>query len=291
MPCVLIARINLSAMNIQILYADTGNVSFALYGFFIVITVIAMVFGMRQIANGRIPADRLEKMIDLFKYAIVSTAIATTTLIVSNLFKEREQDVKELEYFDKYANDVKSANNVLARLQLSKYFSIVAPEGEMKSAWRSYYDTVKSEYAEYIRTLGVDSQKARARQIVEIAEGSLVDAGSAGMLHSERFVVNANPDVADARSLEREGFLALRREDYAGAARLFTKSENAYNGFHSVYELAKLLRNNATAMQKDSIVKREILKSINDKYSGYAPGEVQTWLQKVTLKNSKALTR
>jgi hypothetical protein len=66
-------------------------------------------------------------MIDLFKYTIVSVAIATVSLVISDLFKERDQDVKELEYFDKYVEDVKKADGILERFQLSKYLSIVAP--------------------------------------------------------------------------------------------------------------------------------------------------------------------
>jgi hypothetical protein len=73
--------------------SNTGHVSFILYGLFIVITIAGMAIALYHIRRGIIPTDRLEKMIELFKYAIVTTAIATTTLIVSDLFKEREQDV------------------------------------------------------------------------------------------------------------------------------------------------------------------------------------------------------
>lgn len=130
--------------------ANTGTISFLLYGIFILITVVALIIAYYQIKKGEIPAEKLDKMIELFKYAIVTTAISTVTLVVADLFKEREQDIKELEYFDKYVEDVKKVDGIRERLQLSKYLSIVAPSGEMKKSWEKYYEIVKEEYEEYL---------------------------------------------------------------------------------------------------------------------------------------------
>ena len=130
---------------------NTGRVSFLFYGLFIVITVVAMVVAYRVILKGKIPADKLEKMIELFKYAIVTVAIGTVTLIVSDLFKEREQDVKEIEYFGKYVDEVENVDGIAKRFLLSRYFSIVAPSGPLQEAWRAYYDTTKIEYEKYLQ--------------------------------------------------------------------------------------------------------------------------------------------
>lgn len=270
------------------LLSSTGNLSFALYGFFIVLTVVAMVVAFRQIMKGTIPADKLDKMIDLFKYAIVSTAIATTTLIVSNLFKEREQDVKELEYFDKYAGDVKLADNILVRLQLSKYFSIVAPEGDMKTSWKTYYDTVVDEYARYLSAKGVDSSKKTMDKLIIDAAESPLASSSLSVRPSDRFVVNnTSPDLKTAAEEEQAGYKLLMNGDYDKAAAAFTRSENAKNQYHASYELARLLRTNATAMSKDARVRAEVLKEIEEKYSGYASAEVRAWLKAESVKSEK----
>jgi|GEM_PF-1135312 len=133
------------------MFANTGTVSFVLYGIFIAITVIALFVAFYIILKGKVDTAKLDKMIELFKYAIVSVAIATITLVVSDMFKEREQDVKELEYFDRYVDDVEKVDGIEQRFQLSKYLSIVAPSGELKQSWSSYHDTIKIEYAEYLR--------------------------------------------------------------------------------------------------------------------------------------------
>ncbi len=130
---------------------NTGTISFILYGIFILIAILGLFFAIYAIKKGDIPLDKLDKMIDLSKYTIVSVAIATVTLIISNLFREREQDVKELEYFDKYVQDVKKVDGIQERFQLSKYLSIVAPSGDLKKSWKDYHDTLKIEYQEYIK--------------------------------------------------------------------------------------------------------------------------------------------
>ncbi|WP_298119099.1 SPOR domain-containing protein [Flavobacterium sp.] len=134
---------------------NTGTASFILYGFFMLISIIAMILAFIYMKKDIISSEKLDKMIELFKYTIVSTCIATVTLVVSNLFKERDQDIKELEYFDKYVTDIKKADGVYERWQLSKYLSIVSPSGELRKSWEQYYSIVDKEYTEYLNLKNV----------------------------------------------------------------------------------------------------------------------------------------
>lgn len=132
------------------MFSNTGTVSFFLYGFFVLLGLTSIFIAYRLIKKSNLEPDKLDKFLDYFKWVIITLAVSTVTLIISDLFKEREQDVKELEYFDKYVNDVKNQENPLARLQLAKYLSIVAPSGDMKISWTNYYDSIQKEYDEYL---------------------------------------------------------------------------------------------------------------------------------------------
>ncbi len=227
---------------------DTGTISFLLYGVFILITIVAMVFAFKQIKNGTIETEKLDKMIELFKYVIVSTAIATVTLVVSDLFKERDQDVKELEYFDKYVVDVKKVDNIQERLQLSKYLSIVAPSGELKKSWTIYYDTVKVEYEEYLANLTIkkaldaiehptDKQIAdgiKVEEKINIANSPLAasDNNSSQELKSNKMT---------ASDFEKLGFENLRNKDYEKAKENFNSSYEIFPKLHNVDEINRLL--------------------------------------------------
>ncbi len=117
-----------------------------------------------HIRKGDIASEKLDKMIDLFKYAIVSTALATVGLMIGNLYRERDQDIKELEYFDKYVNDVRKVGGIKERLQLTKYLSIVAPHGAIKKSWSNYYKEVKREHEEYLKLKSAEDSIESIRQ-------------------------------------------------------------------------------------------------------------------------------
>lgn len=228
------------------MFSNTGTISFVLYGIFVVLTIVAMIVAFYFIKKGNIEEVKLEKMISLFKYSIVSVAIATVSLVVSDLFREREQDVKELEYFDKYVEDVKKADGIQERYQLSKYLSIVAPSGELKDSWREYYDTVKIEYQEYLNLLKekkkLDTIKNPNEEEQRQKENlnDEINKKEAPLVSYRKSTLN---DLSAAEHYEMLGFNYLLEKDVINAINSFVKSENAYNEYHQVYEISKYLRN------------------------------------------------
>lgn len=236
--------------------ANTGTISFLLYGVLIFITLAAMFIAIYYIKKD-IDLSKLAAMTDLFKYGIASIAITTTTLIVSDLFKEREQDVKELEYFDKYTDDVKLANGISVRYELSKYLSIVAPSGELKKSWKNYYDIIKPEYESYIsdkkKQIQLDTIKNPTKEQVnkydslklkiELQETPLVSLNA---------VSKPSKDYNLANEWENKGFNYLIAKDVNAAIKAFDESEKAYNGYHQVYEISRYLKNNTLLLNSNS---------------------------------------
>jgi hypothetical protein len=235
--------------------ANTGTVSFVLYGIFIVITITGMIVAFRMIIKGTVTDPKLDKLIELFKYSIVTVAIATVTLIISDLFKEREQDVKELEYFDKYVQDVKNVDGIKQRLQLSKYLSIVAPSGQMHDAWQRYWDSTKVEYQEYTKQMAEKQKldtvaKPTAKQLLR--KEQLVAAIAQKESPLATYSTNISTDFGTARDLETKGFDYLLKKDLANAINSFISSENAYNKYHQVYEIANYLTANKAKLGDSS---------------------------------------
>lgn len=231
--------------------SNIGLVSFLLYGIFILITLVAMIIAFRIIQKDIIAADKLDKIIDLFKYSVFSVAIATTTLIVSNLFKEREQDVKELEYFDKYADDVKKVDGIQERFQLSKYLSIVAPSGELKNSWREYFDSTKLEYQEYLKLKAekqvLDSIKnPTSRQIIQKQQISETIKQKESPLVS--YKKSDRKDFMTAQILESKGYNFLFNKKIVDANNAFVESENFANQYHQVYEISQYLKKNIVTL-------------------------------------------
>ncbi len=130
--------------------ANTGTVSLILYTVLIVLSITGMFYLFNYIRREETDA-KTGRVIDLFKTVIITTAFSTVALIITDLFKERQQDLNELAYFDKYVSDVKKADGIYERRQLARYFSIVSPNGEMKKSWKNYADSIEPEYKEYLR--------------------------------------------------------------------------------------------------------------------------------------------
>ncbi|KQT18347.1 hypothetical protein ASG31_06360 [Chryseobacterium sp. Leaf404] len=130
------------------MFKNTANLSLFLYGFFVFVGVISILLVYRIIRNKTFEIEQIDKFLDYFKWVIVTLAISSVTLIISDLFKERDQDIKEVQYFDKYINQVKNQDSIETRYQFVRYLATVAPSGYMKESWENYYDSIKKDYRE-----------------------------------------------------------------------------------------------------------------------------------------------
>ena len=229
-----------SNQTFTIMTFDTGTTSFLLYGIFIIIAIVGLAVSFNIIKKGTIEPAKFDKILDLFKYTIVTVGIATVTLIISDLFKEREQTVKELEYFDKYVQDVRKVDSIMPRLQVARYLSIVAPSGPIKKSWQQYYDSTKADYTALLK------DKA-AKKILDAVQKPTVEQQkekeslTASIKLAESPLSASGNDLTAARSWEEQGFQYLLQKDVTNAINCFVKSENAYRTYHQVYEISRYL--------------------------------------------------
>lgn len=83
-----------------------------------------------------------------------------------------------------------------------------------------------------------------------------------------------------ASQREREGFEHLIAGKYDDAIKAFQASEDAYNSYHQVYELAKLLRSRRQDLN-DENKRKEVFQVIVDKHSYGAPSDLLNQLKKM----------
>lgn len=263
---------------------NTGNVALVLYGVLILGTIASLFLVFRIILKGKIDEGKLNLMVDLFKYAIVSVAIATTTMIISDLFKEREQDVKELEYFGTYVEDIKNADGIVQRYQLSKYLAIVAPSGELKKSWERYFDSVRIEYNEYLR----DRER---KQLLDTIVNPSPEVLFEKFQLDEKILMKEQPlqpgnNLSAASYYESLGFEKLLAGDVKASIENFKKSETAFNGFHNSYEISRYLSNNQNQLIDTTSNQWQIaLKKIQEDYSYGMPPRFKDRLKKMSSGN------
>lgn len=137
---------------------NTGAISLILYGVFILITLLGMLLAFYYIKKGSIEPLKLDKIIELFKYSIVTTAIETVTLIITDLFKERDYDKNEMIAFNEYIPYVIDTTGTIdKKINFCRFFSAVTPKGELKDGWITYALYLENEKAK-INTISKNSK-------------------------------------------------------------------------------------------------------------------------------------
>ena len=79
--------------------------------------------------------------------------------------------------------------------------------------------------------------------------------------------------LATAKEKEREGFQDLIEGNYDEAIKSFQESEDSFNSYNNVYEIAKLLKDNKARLA-DPAAKKEVFKTIVNKHSYGAPPDL-----------------
>jgi len=148
------------------MFTNTGNLSFYLGIGFIFSAFIGLLIAYRLI-KGSMETARVEKIIDLGKWFIASVAIVVGATIIADNFKEREQDIKEFEVFDKYVSTITEADGVEKRWQLAEYFSIVSPDGELRRSWERYKKVVEERRDDYLASKKKLEELAKIEQPTE----------------------------------------------------------------------------------------------------------------------------
>jgi hypothetical protein len=128
--------------------SNTGNMSLWLSVFFILISLSGIIVIFLIIKNKSIENENIDKIIELGKWFIASVAITLSASIVNDGFRERDQDLKEMDVFDKYVDTVLQAKGIETIKLLCEYFSSVSPDGPIKTSWKDYEKKIDGHIAE-----------------------------------------------------------------------------------------------------------------------------------------------
>ncbi len=95
--------------------------------------------------------QRLKFWIDFMKWFIVSVALVVVTTIIDWGFRDREAGLAELKFYDRYVTNLVVLNpSPVQKRQLALYFSTVTPSEKLRERWQVYYDSLYSDYIDYI---------------------------------------------------------------------------------------------------------------------------------------------
>ncbi|KQS92217.1 hypothetical protein [Chryseobacterium sp. Leaf394] len=242
------------------MFTDNINLSLWLCGFFI-FTIILSVFVIFRIVKIKSnETEQSDKLIDLLKWLIGTVGITVITFIINWGFKDREQGMSEILQYDKYATELIVLNdNPVKRRMLSQFFANVTPSEKLKNGWKEYYVITDKEYQKFMEDLKQKEKNLESLQSKDSVERNQRDKSIIQKLEKEiqekkdqinkplvipNFSKSTDKNLQLASQYEDLGFNSLLSRDLNNAIVYFTLSENNYNSYHNVYDIAKLLKDN-----------------------------------------------
>ncbi len=132
-----------------------------------------------------------------------------------------------------------------------------------------------------------ESQSPQLKAVAAEAGRILADARQSnqraleGLRATEAIGSQPGRNPALAAQKEREGFEKLIAGDYDGAAQAFQAAEDASHGYHSVYELARLVRSKRADLD-DPAKRKEVFRTIVTKHSFGAPADLINKLREMS---------
>ena len=170
------------------MFTNTGTLSFWLGISFIILAIIWLVIISFRIAKKHDQIPETEKLIEVGKWFFVSVAIVLGSAIVSDAFKERDQDVKEIEVFNKHVATITKADGIEERWLLTEYFASVAPAGGLQTSWVKYEQKLWPQVENYRK------EKARKEELEQLKKENVALTAEQVKEHAELTVSTAKQE-------------------------------------------------------------------------------------------------
>lgn len=272
--------------------------------------------------------EKYKLKLNFIKWIVGTVGLTLIATIIKWGFDDRKQGISEVDFYNRYATELLVLNeNPVKKRMLAQYFMNVIPSCKLKKGWQDYFIMVDSEYVFLKEEIGnkeklydkLDSiliVKKESKSLTKMEESRIerqlnklkeemaqykeyykdyrIPANSltsplSESLPSTHFVKNNNADIISAEKFEREGFELLLIKNVTRAINSFILSENSYNNYHQVYEIANLLKQRKPELlTKDPTVWKDLYALLLSKeYNFGLPDDIKKRLEAEVAKDKK----
>jgi hypothetical protein len=225
-------------------------------------------------------SEKYKFIIDLIKWFLSSVVIVIVTMIIDAGFRERSAGIQEMQAYDEYVEIILKADNIVERWNLAEYFSTVTPTVRLRERWMAYKDSIKNDYLDYLELKKqLDSIDMKNINTLSPTDKEVYQIQK--KLEPFELKLNNAGDHSLAEKYEQQGFASLLNKDVENAIIAFRNSEQSYNGYHQVYEIANYLNENKSKLKdSNSEYWNEAFRTISTKYSWKMPLDIKNRLLK-----------
>jgi len=227
------------------------------------------------------------KRIDLLKWFINTVVIGLLTFFFTWVLNERKQGVEEIKVYNTYVELVTKVDGLAERRLLAEFFSNVTVSNKLKEGWENYYDILDEQYKIELAKQDsiinkIDSSTIKGKVELEnalLVKNKIKNKGLTSPIIPTKNISSNNYELALKNELE--GFNYLLEKNIEDAISAFSRSENAYNSFHQVYEIAKYLKDKKDLIRDDKFWQRTY-RDLIENYSWKMPDSIKSEFEKRT---------
>ena len=257
--------------------------------------------------------ERFKVKVDLLKWLIGTVGLTLITFIINWGFRDREQGMNEISQYDKYATELIVLNdNPVKKRMLAQFFANVTPSEKLKCGWEKYFSEVDAEYKIFMKEAELRKQKLdslnkldtlqlskQQKEIIRETQEKVQDdeykingplivpeitsnlQGNIKTVVTTNFTKSNIKDRVLADEYQNKGFSSMLNKEVDNAIQFFTQSENSYNGYNCVYEIAKYLKENRAILINNPENWNSIYKTIltDKKYNYKLPENIKKELE------------
>lgn len=111
--------------------------------------MVILVLFLKYIAGKPISNEKLEILIKVGQWYLISVAVVFAAKILETGFTERETGLKEMQVYNEYVGTILEADNIEARWKLAEYFSTVTPTDRLRERWIAYKNLIEEDYIKF----------------------------------------------------------------------------------------------------------------------------------------------
>jgi predicted phosphatase len=229
--------------------------------------------------------EKYKMKMNFLKWVLGTFTIVIITIIINWGFKDRAVGMDEISQYDRYATELIVLNeNPVKKRMLAQFFANVTPSTKLKDGWQGYFEKVDKEYEQFIAEKKSEDKKLTELQKIDttklseaqkkeiqtlevkvqekeniinaplvVPQASLSGYSTIKTIGSLKFIKSNSKNLGLAKQFEDEGFAYLLNKDIDNAIASFAKSENSYNGYHMVYDIAIYLNKNRNQLSNGNI--------------------------------------
>jgi len=204
----------------------------------------------------------------ILQILIVPLVLAFFGFKINNTLQEKQRAFDKIKFADQVLNEAFDADNAAKAFALSKLIPQLIDD---------------SAFADTLVQLIFNHFLTEAQSAAQLGDDTVYNqiSEAAKTHHATAFVDSLKHDpltshAEEAYIYESKGLELIHRGDLAGAQKNFENAERAHPGFHSAYEISRLLKDKNEQLKVDrdtARAKQEVMQTIRKNYSWKLPSQ------------------